>query len=215
MDGSLPLEISASASAPEVFEISNVPNAGAWVVDARFDERAALVPTESMTRADGTTAVRFVAQSGGSGRYLVVPVGQENRPVSVSKRQVKAIGSTAYLAVGPSQFGQGVQPLLAHHAKEGLRGAFVDQEQLFDYYNYGRYGPAGIQNAVRAIRPQYLLLLGADDVRLSQLRRAECRSALSGVSGVDGILGADDVGFDVRRFGARVSGGGGGAVAGE
>src|SRR6185295_19259570 len=37
---------------------------------------------------------------------------------------------------------------------------FVDQEQLFDYYVYGRYGPAAIQSAVRAVKPQYLLLLG-------------------------------------------------------
>jgi len=47
----------------------------------------------------------------------------------------------------------GVQPILALRAKEGLRGTFVDQEQLFDYYNYGRYGPAAIQKAVRASRP--------------------------------------------------------------
>src|SRR5207247_11410187 len=45
-------------------------------------------------------------------------------------------------------------------SKEGLRGVFVDQEQLFDYYGYGRYGPSAIQNAVRSTRPQYLLLLG-------------------------------------------------------
>jgi hypothetical protein len=45
-------------------------------------------------------------------------------------------------------------------SKEGLKPAFVDQEQLFDYYNFGRYGPGAIQNAVRATRPQYLLLLG-------------------------------------------------------
>ena len=45
--------------------------------------------------------------------------------------------------------------------KEGLKGAFVDQEQLFDYYNYGRYGPDGIRSAMRAVRPAYLLLTGA------------------------------------------------------
>ena len=31
----------------------------------------------------------------------------------------------------------------------------MNQEQLFDYYGYGRYGPSGIRNAVRAARPQY------------------------------------------------------------
>ena len=46
------------------------------------------------------------------------------------------------------------------HNKEGLRGTFVDQEQIFNYYSYGRYGPVGIQNAVRSVRPKYLLLVG-------------------------------------------------------
>ena len=53
-----------------------------------------------------------------------------------------------------------IQPLLLKRSKEGIRSSFIDQEQLFDYYNYGRYGPAGIQNAVRSVHPQYLLLLG-------------------------------------------------------
>jgi len=38
--------------------------------------------------------------------------------------------------------------------------AFVDQDQLFDYYNFGRYSPVAIRAAVRAIQPRYLLLLG-------------------------------------------------------
>src|SRR5204862_4917673 len=65
-----------------------------------------------------------------------------------------------YLAIGPAQFSSGVQPLLTTHARDGIRGLFVDQEQLFDYYNHGRFGPEGIRKAVRAVRPQYLLLVG-------------------------------------------------------
>ncbi|HLX63152.1 MAG TPA: C25 family cysteine peptidase, partial [Planctomycetota bacterium] len=98
--------------------------------------------------------------AGGAGHYLVVPAGQENLPISVSKRQVKPVKAMTYMPVGPAQFSAAVQPLLMQRAKEGLRGTFVDQEQIFDYYNYGRYGPTGIQNAVRAVRPQYVLLLG-------------------------------------------------------
>ena len=69
-------------------------------------------------------------------------------------------GNIQYLATGPEQFRTALNPLLAAHAKEGLRGLYVNQEELFDYYNFGRYGPQAIQNAVRAIRPQYLLLAG-------------------------------------------------------
>ncbi len=160
LDGANPVTITNASAASNLYELSNLPGANAWVVDTRFADRAALVPYESQIQADGTYSIRFNAAAGGSGQFLVVPAGQENAPISVSKRQVKPLKAAAYVAVGPVQFSAGVQPLLAQRSKEGLRGEFVDQEQLFDNYNYGRYGPAGIQNAVRSVRPQYLLLIG-------------------------------------------------------
>ncbi len=161
LNASQPLTITNAGTASNLYELSNLPGSDAWVVDARFPDRAALVPYESQAQADGTYRLRFMAAGGGTGQFQIVPAGQENLPVSVSKRQVKPLKLAGqYMATGPSQFSAGVQPLLAQRAKEGVRGSFVDQEQLFDYYNYGRYGPAGIQNAVQAARPQYLLLLG-------------------------------------------------------
>ncbi len=160
LDGSQPVTVTNAGAATQLFELNHVPSASAWVVDTRFPDRAALVPYEAQVQADGTYNLRFNAASGGTGQFLVVPFGQENLPISVTKCAVKPAKNFAYMAVGPVTFSAGVQPLLALHNKEGIRGSFVDQEQLFDYYNYGRYGPAGIQNAVQALRPQFLLLLG-------------------------------------------------------
>ncbi len=158
LDGSSPVQIVNNSASAQMYELNNVPAPGAWVVDTSLPDRAALVPTQTLSQADGTLRLRFMADSSS---YLVVPVGQENLPLEVSKRQVKPVKlAGSYMATGPSQFSAGVQPLLAQRNKEGIRGTFVDQEQIFDYYNYGRYGPGGIQNAVRALRPQYLLLLG-------------------------------------------------------
>ena len=160
LDGSQPLTLTNAGNSTMLYEVSRLPSADVWVVDARFPERAVLVPYEAQAQADGTSRIRFNAGGGGSGQFLVVPSGQENRPVFVAKCSVQPIKNVSYLAVGPSQFAAGVQPLLMKRAKEGLRGAFVDQEQIFNYYNYGRYGPAGIQNAVRSSLPKYLLLVG-------------------------------------------------------
>ncbi|HLX61163.1 MAG TPA: C25 family cysteine peptidase [Planctomycetota bacterium] len=156
-----PLEFSLANAAPQLVEVSGLPSAGAWIVDARYDDRAALLPAEYHLDADGTYRVRFNAPAGGARTFLVVPIGQELAPLAISKRTLKPVqGGLKYLSTGPAQFSSAVQPLLAAHSKEGLRAAFVDQEQLFDYYNYGRYGPDGIRNAIRSTRPPYLLLLG-------------------------------------------------------
>ncbi|MEI6233066.1 MAG: C25 family cysteine peptidase [Planctomycetota bacterium] len=161
LDGSRPIEITNASSMASLYEIYNVPNGGAWVVDARFTDRASLVPAETLLQADGTLRLRFVAAADGSGKFLIVPVGQENKPLTIGARQVKPLNfNGTYLATGPSQFASGVQPLLVKRSKEGIRSAFVDQEQLFDYYNYGRFGPDGIRKAVRSVRPSYLLLVG-------------------------------------------------------
>ncbi len=160
LNASQPIKVLNTGTAAWLFEAYGLPSANAWVVDARFSDRAALVPSEAQAQADGTYRLRFVAAAGGSGEFLIVPAGMENRPIVVSERRVAPLRGSVYLATGPVQFGAGVQPLLLQHSREGLRGAFVDQEQLFDYYSHGRYGPAGIQAAVRATRPQYLLLVG-------------------------------------------------------
>ncbi len=160
LDSSTPLDLYNTGVSAKLFELSHVPSAKAWVVDARFPDRAALAAYETQAQPDGTFKLRFHAQPGGSGHYVIVPHGQENRPDSISQRTVRAPRAANYLATGPAQFAAGVQPLLLQRAKEGLRTAFAGQNQLFDYYNFGRYGPAGIQRAVRAVRPQYLLLLG-------------------------------------------------------
>ncbi|HLX62940.1 MAG TPA: kelch repeat-containing protein [Planctomycetota bacterium] len=160
LDTSKPVGVVNASAATKLFELTSA-SANAWIVDTRYPDRAALVPYESQAQADGTFKLRFTAASGGTGHYLVVPVGQENQPLAVSKRQIKPVPSNnQYLAVGPTQFSAGIQPLLARRSKEGIRTSFVDQEQVFDYYGFGRYGPAAIQAAVRATRPKYLLLLG-------------------------------------------------------
>ncbi|MEI6235905.1 MAG: C25 family cysteine peptidase [Planctomycetota bacterium] len=159
-DGTQPVTVTNSGSASALYEVSNVPSAAVWVVDTRFPDRAALVPYEAQAQNDGTYTIRFNAAGGGTGKFLVVPAGSENVPVSVAKCVVKPVKASTYLAVGPAQFSAGVQPLLLKRSKEGLRTAFVDQEQIFNFYNYGRYGPDGIQKAVRSVRPQYLLLVG-------------------------------------------------------
>ena len=160
LDGSDPISVYNTGTATQLYEVSHVSSASTWVVDARYPDRAALVPYQAQAQNDGTNKIRFNAGIGGTGQFLVVASGRENAPISVTKRAVKQVNSTPYLAVGPAQFGTGVQPLLAARSKDGLRAQFVDQEQIFDFYNYGRYGPAGIQKAVQASLPQYLLLLG-------------------------------------------------------
>ncbi len=154
-------EIFNSGNSSVTYEVSNLTSTALWVVDARFPDRAALVPYETQIQQDGTVRARFNAPSGGTGKFLVVPAGAEIKPLSVTKRIVKpAPSGFRYIATGPAQFAPSVQSLLLTHSKEGIKAVFIDQEQLFDYYNYGRFGPVAIQNAVRSVRPEYLLLVG-------------------------------------------------------
>ncbi len=161
LDGSAPVTALNNGTGSKIFEVDSLASPRAWVVDARYEDRAVLLGFESRARSNGKYALRFTAPSGGSGKFVVIPAGLENRPASVTMRQLRPLQlNGAYLAVGPSQFVPGVQPLLMAHAKRGMRSAAVEQERIFDAYGFGRYGPAAIRAAVRALRPRYLLLLG-------------------------------------------------------
>jgi hypothetical protein len=160
LSGTSSVAVNVSAKIPQIYEVSGLSGGALWVVDARLADRAALVPYEAQAQGDGTFKARFYGQPGGTGQYVVVVAGSELAPLSVTKRTVKPVRAVQYLAVGPAQFGTNVQPLVAAHAAEGLTGAFVDQEAVFDYYGFGRFGPDGIRKAVRQTRPQFLLLVG-------------------------------------------------------
>jgi hypothetical protein len=161
LDASGPIEFVNGARSAQIYEAAGLRTPNAWIVDARFADQARLVAYETQAQIDGTYKVRFTAAPGGTGKYLVVPAGGELTPLSVSKRTVKPVTARAqYLATGPKQFASALQPLLAAHSKEGLKSLFVDQEELFDYYGYGRYGPNAIRSAVQSLRPRYLLLAG-------------------------------------------------------
>src|SRR6185436_18634461 len=101
----------------ELRNLSASSGGNAWVVDTRYPDRAALVPTESQQQPDGTYRVRFNAPGGGTGRYIVVPAGQEQTALSITRRSIKAPRfSGSYLATGPADFSTGVQPLLTRRA---------------------------------------------------------------------------------------------------
>ena len=177
LDGSQPLTINNTVP-NQIYEVGNLTSGGAWVIDARFPNTPTLASVQYQTQPDGSQTMRFAASVGGTGQYQIVPYGMENAPLSITNRNVTPLkANVKYLAVGPAQFASGTQPLIALHTKEGLRGMYVDQEQLFDYYGFGRYGPTPIQTAIRSVQPQYVLLVGRTTYGLSPSHsRRECRS---------------------------------------
>ena len=114
IDAGLPIAAVASnraeAGALARAEEAGIPNR-VFDLDS-YPDRAALVPCETQAQNDGTYKLRFLAAPGGSGRFEVVPAGQENRPLSVTARKITPLrGGIAYIATGPAQFSAGVQPL--------------------------------------------------------------------------------------------------------
>jgi hypothetical protein len=127
------------------------------VLDITNPAEAKLVPVE--TQAGTVTLVRFHAEAGHT--YHVAGLAQALAPSLVKARTVKALESGLdYLATGPAYFAEALKPLLERRQQEGLEARYVDMEDLFDAYNFGRYGPEGIRAAARAGEIKYLLLAG-------------------------------------------------------
>jgi autotransporter-associated beta strand protein len=155
------VELRTTSTATQLCEVNGLPNGRVWVVDLRDPAHPALAAYESQAQPDGSMKVRFQAAGGGQGKYLIAGTDAEIAPLAVTKRLLKPVPAAAnYLAVGPAQFAAGIQPLITARNTGGLSAMFVDQEEVFDYYAFGRYGPSGIQAAVRAVQPKFLLLVG-------------------------------------------------------
>jgi len=144
-----------------LYEVKGLASGDVYVVDARVPSAARLVPYQA-TADGGTFRVRFAGSLAHLGDgYLIVEKGRENTPECVKARTITyPARSLAYFATGPEKYGDAIQPLLKQRGAEGLKGQFVEQESLFDAFNYGRYGPQGIFQGVRYAAPKYLVLLG-------------------------------------------------------
>lgn len=131
------------------------------VVDLREIGRERFVPGKVYSTAGGGYGVRVQAGPVATRLYLLT-AGQFKTPQSVEFKRVAAAteGTADYVVVGTPDRIAAVEPLLTLRQTEGLSLARVDPETAMDRYAYGRFGPQGVQAAVRASSPQYVLLLG-------------------------------------------------------
>lgn len=156
-----PGAVALEAGPAGLYEVSDLPTERVWVVDARKPQAAKLVACETQSDGAGGFVARFKAAPGGGHGYLIVPYGAELLPQSVSTARIEALPrGIDYLATGPALFEDELAPLLAQRQADGLNAVFVDQQQLFDSYGCGRFGPAGIYRAAYAAKPRFLLLAG-------------------------------------------------------
>ncbi|CAG0934339.1 partial Gingipain R2, partial [Planctomycetaceae bacterium] len=65
-----------------------------------------------------------------------------------------------YVAIGPSDLVEPLQPLLDYHAAHGLTVATVPAAAVYDQFGDGRVDPAAIKTFLQAARPKYVLLVG-------------------------------------------------------
>ncbi|MBI3827967.1 MAG: autotransporter-associated beta strand repeat-containing protein [Planctomycetes bacterium] len=147
-----------AAQSGKLYEVKGL-SAEPWVLDVSAPESPRSVGLQTRKELDGTWTARFVAPA--NAPLEVLPKNASVPVLRLNKRLIQRLTpGIRYLATGPAQFKSALQPLLQARVLDGLYTVFVDQEKLFDAYGYGRYGPAGIRNAVRDTRPRYLLLVG-------------------------------------------------------
>jgi hypothetical protein len=65
-----------------------------------------------------------------------------------------------YIAIGPSDLIEPLQPLLDYHAAHNLTVAAVPDSAVYDQFGDGRVDPTAIQAFLRAVKPKYVLLVG-------------------------------------------------------
>jgi len=139
-------------------------------VDTRFPNAPRCCPSNQSH--GGTHTLRFIARSAARENSWAVPPGFENTPPPVTRRTPQARPSRV-LSGGRSEpvSGPAFQPFWV--AKEGRsRGAVVDQEHFLTITTTPIRTRAAIQNAVRALRPEYRCSWGPDHVLLFGTKKA-------------------------------------------
>ncbi|MHC5054994.1 MAG: C25 family cysteine peptidase [Planctomycetota bacterium] len=157
-DGAFALELAPGAPAGTV-EVGLADAAGRpWVAEVDGAGAVRRVVPRVRARQNGGGA-RFEARAGFA--YYVAAADDVRAPVSVGSASVAEVApGTEYLAVGPEDFRAAAAPLLGLRSAEGLASAYVSLVEAADTWGWGRYGAPGIAEAVSAVGPGYVLLVG-------------------------------------------------------
>ena len=129
-----------------------------------FDVTQADRPARTRANADGS----FVGTAGQ--RYWAVgPQGYQSAVVQAAQLtpDLRAGENAAdYLAIGPIDLLEPVQPLLDWHTTEGLKTMAVPVDAIYDQFSAGRVDPEAIRSFLQyatttwSVKPKYVLLVG-------------------------------------------------------
>ncbi|MBI5563301.1 MAG: hypothetical protein HY870_00290 [Chloroflexi bacterium] len=119
-----------------------------------------------VTQPDRITRVSIDPETPFSGeaghRYWAVGAGgyRSGRVTAATLTPDLAALKVDYVAIGPSDLIEPLQPLLDYHAAHGLTVAAVPDVAVYDQFGDGRVDPAAIKAFLQAAKPKYVLLVG-------------------------------------------------------
>lgn len=115
---------------------------------------------DRITRVSIDPAKPFAGEAGH--RYWAVgPRGyQSGRVTAAALTPDLAAIKAEYVAIGPRDLLEPLQPLLDYHAAHGLTVAAVPDVAVYDQFGDGRVDAAAIKAFVQTVRPKYVLLVG-------------------------------------------------------
>lgn len=160
------------------------------VFDVTQPDRVTRLALDSSATMIGEVGHRYVA---------VGPQGYRSGQVMAAALEpdLQAIRAIDYIAIGPRDLLEPLQPLLDYHTAQGLKTLAVPVEAIYDQFGDGRIDPEAIRSFLIASRPKYVLLVGgASYDTLGYIAPAEAnRVPTFFVQTVHGGETASDVGF--------------------
>jgi hypothetical protein len=129
-----------------------------------FDVTQSDQPVRTPAQADGT-----FAGTAGHRYWAVGPQGYQSGQVQVAQLtpDLRATDNAAdYLAIGPIDLLQPVQPLLDWRSSQGLKTLAVPVDAIYDQFSAGRVDPEAIRSFLQyattnwSVKPKYVLLVG-------------------------------------------------------
>ncbi len=152
--GPLALEVDR----PCTLEVRGIASMDLWAVEVDSQNRGRLAAVSFEGRGESRAAL-LRAREGYA--YYLATAEQVRAPEETAiARAAPVVGPTAYLAVGPEEFREAMEPLLALRRAEGLSAAYVSLGEAVDTYGWGRYGADAVAGLVRAVSPEYVVLVG-------------------------------------------------------
>ncbi|MBI5375019.1 MAG: PKD domain-containing protein [Candidatus Schekmanbacteria bacterium] len=170
LEGMLKFDIKSESTAVKKIAVSDFRYGNILLLEVTDPENPVSI-THAESGSEGNYNLEFEKEISGTLSFISADSDAVKSPLSVVKYEqmgdLSSVETEAdYVVIAPKEFEEAITPLIDDREAGGLKSKFVDVEEIYNQFSYGRFTPVAIKDFLKTayqswkLKPEYVLIVG-------------------------------------------------------